>query len=91
MSGPGKIRIGISGWTYKPWRGSFYPKGLPQKRELAHAASIFPSVEINGTFYGMGLPYPPPGAEWIRVGADALLVDIFTGEILDVAYDAFYW
>lgn len=56
MSGPGKIRIGISGWTYKPWRGSFYPKGLPQKRELAHAASIFPSVEINGTFYGMQTP-----------------------------------
>ncbi len=52
----GEVRIGISGWTYKPWRGSFYPKGLPQKRELAHAASIFPSVEINGTFYGMQTP-----------------------------------
>jgi Ni/Co efflux regulator RcnB len=42
-------------------------------------------------FYGMGLPYPPPGAEWVRVGSDALLVDVFTGEILDIAYDAFYW
>ena len=55
-----------------------------------------PSIFLTRTyfidnFYGMGLPYPPPGAEWIRVGADALLVDIFTGEILDVAYDAFYW
>lgn len=56
MSGRGEIRIGISGWTYKPWRGSFYPKGLAQKRELAHAATVFPSIEINGTFYGMQTP-----------------------------------
>jgi uncharacterized protein YecE (DUF72 family) len=45
--------IGISGWTYKPWRGQFYPEGLPQKKELAYAASIFRSIEINGTFYSM--------------------------------------
>jgi uncharacterized protein YecE (DUF72 family) len=51
-----EIRIGISGWTYKPWRGSFYPKGLPQKRELAHAASVFRSIEVNGTFYGLQKP-----------------------------------
>lgn len=47
----GGLRIGISGWTYKPWRGEFYPKELPQKRELAHAAGIFNSIEVNGTFY----------------------------------------
>jgi uncharacterized protein YecE (DUF72 family) len=47
------VRIGISGWTYRPWRGTFYPEGLPQKKELAHAASIFRSIEINGTFYSM--------------------------------------
>src|SRR5262245_42314285 len=35
----GGVRIGISGWTYGPWRGRFYPKGLPQKRELSYAAS----------------------------------------------------
>lgn len=52
----GEVRIGISGWTYEPWRGHFYPKGLPQKRELAHAASIFRSIEINGTFYGLQTP-----------------------------------
>ncbi len=52
----GTIRIGISGWTYPPWRGDFYPKGLPQKRELAYAAALFPSVEINGTFYGLQTP-----------------------------------
>jgi uncharacterized protein YecE (DUF72 family) len=52
----GTIRIGISGWTYKGWRGRFYPKGLPQKRELAYAAARFASIEINGTFYGLQRP-----------------------------------
>lgn len=52
----GTVRIGISGWTYRPWRGVFYPKGLAQKRELAYAAGIFPSIEINGTFYGLQRP-----------------------------------
>lgn len=56
------IRIGISGWTYKPWRGDFYPEGLPQKRELAHAAGIFNSIEVNGTFYG--LQRPKAFAQW---------------------------
>jgi uncharacterized protein YecE (DUF72 family) len=55
-SAPGDIRIGISGWHYKPWRGVFYPEGLPHKRELAYAASIFPSIEINGTFYSLKEP-----------------------------------
>jgi uncharacterized protein YecE (DUF72 family) len=52
----GTIRIGISGWTYKGWRGRFYPEGLPQKRELAYAAARFASIEINGTFYGLQRP-----------------------------------
>ena len=52
----GDIRIGISGWRYKPWRGIFYPKGLTQKRELAFAAENFRSVEINGTFYSLQIP-----------------------------------
>jgi uncharacterized protein YecE (DUF72 family) len=52
----GTVRIGISGWTYAPWRGVFYPKGLPQKRELAYASSQFRTIEINGTFYGMQRP-----------------------------------
>jgi uncharacterized protein YecE (DUF72 family) len=53
---PGQVRIGISGWTYKPWRGVFYPTGLAQKKELAYAASLFPTVEINGTFYSLQRP-----------------------------------
>jgi uncharacterized protein YecE (DUF72 family) len=49
-------RIGISGWTYPPWRGIFYPKGLRQKDELAYASSKFDTIEINGTFYGSQKP-----------------------------------
>ena len=52
----GDVRIGLSGWTYKSWRGRFYPKGLPHERELAHVGSVFPTVEINGTFYSMQRP-----------------------------------
>ncbi|MBE9607005.1 DUF72 domain-containing protein [Acetobacteraceae bacterium H6797] len=50
------VRIGVSGWTYAPWRGVFYPKGLSQKRELAHASRRFRSIEINGTFYSQQTP-----------------------------------
>ncbi len=56
MARPADIRIGVSGWTYAPWRGHFYPEGLPQKHELAHASRVFNSIEINGTFYGLQKP-----------------------------------
>lgn len=56
MARQADIRIGVSGWTYRPWRGNFYPSGLPQKRELAFAAAAFNALEINGTFYGMQTP-----------------------------------
>jgi uncharacterized protein YecE (DUF72 family) len=56
MSAVGIVRIGISGWRYAPWRGKFYPAKLPHRSELAYAASIFPSVEINGTFYSLQRP-----------------------------------
>lgn len=52
----GDIRIGISGWTYAGWRGVFYPKKLPHKRELAYASGVFRSVEINGTHYSLQRP-----------------------------------
>ncbi len=51
-----QIRIGISGWTYDPWRGTFYPKKLPQKNELAFASRQLRSIEINGTFYSLQRP-----------------------------------
>ena len=46
------VRVGIGGWTFPPWRGPFYPAGLPQKRELEFASRAVTSIEINGTFYG---------------------------------------
>ena len=52
----GKIRIGVGGWTYEPWRGAFFPKGLPQAKELAYAGSKLTSIEINGTYYGSQKP-----------------------------------
>src|SRR5215471_20296927 len=58
----GQIRIGISGWRYPPWRGIFYPKGLPQRAELGYASRCFATIEINGTFYS--LQRPERFAEW---------------------------
>jgi uncharacterized protein YecE (DUF72 family) len=52
----GAIRIGVGGWTYEPWRGTFYPDKLPQKRELEYASRQLTSIEINGTFYGSQKP-----------------------------------
>jgi uncharacterized protein YecE (DUF72 family) len=48
---PGKIHVGIGGWTYEPWRGTFYPPGLAQTRELEFAANAVTAIEINGTYY----------------------------------------
>ena len=50
------IHIGVSGWRYAPWRGHFYPKGLPQRAELDYATRCFSSIEINGSFYSLQSP-----------------------------------
>jgi uncharacterized protein YecE (DUF72 family) len=50
------IRVGIGGWTYEPWCGTFYPPGLPKARELAYACERLTSIEINGTFYRTQTP-----------------------------------
>ncbi len=50
------VRVGISGWRYAGWRGDFYPKGLPQRRELEYAAQRLTSIEINGSFYSLQRP-----------------------------------
>ncbi|MFM0379866.1 DUF72 domain-containing protein [Paraburkholderia strydomiana] len=52
----GNVRIGIGGWTYAPWRGTFYPDDLTQSRELEYASRHLSSIEINGTFYGLQKP-----------------------------------
>lgn len=52
----GKIRVGIGGWTYEPWRGVFFPDGLPHTRELQYAARQLTTLEINGTYYRTQAP-----------------------------------
>ena len=51
-----ELRIGISGWNYKPWSGVFYPRDLPHRRELEFASRQFNSIEINGSFYSLQRP-----------------------------------
>src|SRR4029077_8764416 len=55
-SAQGKIRVGIGGWNFPPWRGVFYPKGLPQAKELGYAAQHLTAIEINATYYGSQKP-----------------------------------
>ncbi|MCW2813045.1 MAG: hypothetical protein JWN84_500 [Nocardioides sp.] len=52
----GRIRVGISGWSYRAWRGDFYPSGLRQKDELAYAAERLGTIELNGSFYSLQRP-----------------------------------
>jgi uncharacterized protein YecE (DUF72 family) len=52
----GSVRVGISGWNYPPWRGVFYPPGLPQRLELEHAAGLLSTIEVNGSFYALQKP-----------------------------------
>jgi uncharacterized protein YecE (DUF72 family) len=57
MTAPsGHIRVGIGGWTFEPWRGVFYPKGLPHAQELRYAGERLTSIEVNGTFYRTQTP-----------------------------------
>jgi uncharacterized protein YecE (DUF72 family) len=53
---PGRAFIGTSGWTYRPWRGSFFPRGLPAAQELNYISRHMGSVEVNGTFYSLTRP-----------------------------------
>ena len=53
MSGAGAIRIGISGWNYGGWRGTFYPRGLRHADELFFASRQIDTIEINGTHYSL--------------------------------------
>jgi uncharacterized protein YecE (DUF72 family) len=52
----GRIYVGVGGWTFEPWRGVFYPAGLPQSKELEYASRQLTSIEINGTYYGSQSP-----------------------------------
>jgi uncharacterized protein YecE (DUF72 family) len=68
---PARTRIGISGWTYPPWRKVFYPEGLTQSRELEYATRVFETIEINGSFYS--LMRPSAVAAWSAAAPDGFV------------------
>jgi len=68
------IRVGIGGWTYPDWRGSFYPDKWPQKRELEYAASKLSAIEINGTFYSRFKP--ASFASWAKSVPDGFVFSL---------------
>ena len=63
-----RVRIGIGGWTYPPWRGTFYPDKLPQAKELEYASRQLGAIEINATFYGR--QSPKSWANWEKIVPD---------------------
>jgi uncharacterized protein YecE (DUF72 family) len=68
------IRIGVSGWTYPPWRGVFFPAGLKQRQELAYASATFRTIEVNGTFYR--LQRPSAFAKWVEETPDDFIFTV---------------
>lgn len=52
----GRIRVGVGGWVFEPWRNNFYPADLPRKRELEYASRQLTTIEVNGTYYGSQKP-----------------------------------
>jgi uncharacterized protein YecE (DUF72 family) len=71
MANPAPIRIGIGGWTFPPWRGSFYPDGLTQKRELEYATRALTAIEINATYHGT--QKPASFAHWAATAPDGFV------------------
>ena len=64
----GKIRVGIGGWDFDPWRGTFYPDGLARTKQLAYAAERLTAIEINATYYGR--QKPESFAKWAKAVPD---------------------
>jgi len=75
-----RFRIGISGWTYPPWRGVFFPKGWPQKRELEYASRQVNSIEINGSFYSLQRPTSYPA--WYAATPDDFIFAVKAGRFI---------
>ncbi|HEX7821366.1 MAG TPA: DUF72 domain-containing protein [Sphingobium sp.] len=71
---PAPIRTGIGGWTFEPWRGTFFPDGLPHARELEHAASKLGTIEINSTYYRSQTP--ATFAKWRKAVPDGFLFSV---------------
>ena len=64
----GKIRAGIGGWTFEPWRGVFYPDNLPHAKELEYASHHLATIEVNGTYYRT--QKPSTFASWAKESPD---------------------
>ncbi|MBL0924562.1 MAG: DUF72 domain-containing protein [Sphingomonadaceae bacterium] len=64
----GKIRVGVGGWSFAPWRGVFYPPELRQKDELSYAVSQMTAIEINATYYST--QSPKSFANWAAAAPD---------------------
>jgi uncharacterized protein YecE (DUF72 family) len=77
---PGTIRVGISGWTYPPWRGVWYPKGLAHRRELEFASRRLSSIEVNGSFYA--LQRPASWQAWREQTPDDFLFSVKAGRFI---------
>ena len=67
----GRIRIGIGGWTYEPWRGTFYPPKLPHAREIEFATAAMTAIEVNGTYYSS--QKPATFAKWRDAAPDGFV------------------
>ena len=70
-NGSGTIRVGIGGWSYEPWQGTFYPEGHPRSRELEYASRQLTSIEINSTYYGAHKP--ESFAKWYEQTPDSFV------------------
>jgi len=70
----GKIRVGIGGWNFEPWRDNFYPKGWPQARELEYASRRLTAIEINSTYYGA--QKPATFAKWRRESPEGFVFSL---------------
>jgi uncharacterized protein YecE (DUF72 family) len=75
-----RLCIGISGWTYAPWRGTFYPRGLPRRLELEHAAARMTSIEVNGSFYA--LQRPESYRSWAERTPDGFVLSVKGGRFI---------
>lgn len=70
----GTIRVGVGGWNYEPWEGTFYPEGHPKKRELEYASRQFTSIEVNSTYYGA--QKPETFAKWYEETPDTFVFSV---------------
>ncbi|HEX7853001.1 MAG TPA: DUF72 domain-containing protein [Sphingobium sp.] len=74
MTSSGTIRTGIGGWTFEPWRGTFFPEGLPHSKELEYAAGKLGTIEINGTYYRTQTP--ATFAKWRKAVPDGFVFSV---------------